>query len=82
MRVQHGAMHRGHPGEERGDRQNSQDIDRGAEVPRIEAWRQKDPLPRLKAHLVSAGVEAGLLAGIEKEVFAALEQDQAWALAR
>lgn len=48
----------------------------------VEQWRQKDPLPRLKAYLVRSGVEAGVLTALEKEIFAALEIDQAWALAQ
>jgi TPP-dependent pyruvate/acetoin dehydrogenase alpha subunit len=46
----------------------------------IEQWRQKDPLPRLKAHLTGSGVDPGALAAMEKEVFEALQDDQAWAL--
>ncbi len=46
----------------------------------IESWRLKDPLPRLKANLVAAGVEANALAAMEKEVNEALQNDQAWAL--
>jgi TPP-dependent pyruvate/acetoin dehydrogenase alpha subunit len=48
----------------------------------VEQWRQKDPLPRLKAELVAGGVEAAALAAMEKEVYAVLEIDQAWALAQ
>jgi TPP-dependent pyruvate/acetoin dehydrogenase alpha subunit len=46
----------------------------------VEQWRQKDPLPRLKALLVVKGVSADILAGMEKEINANLEKDQAWAL--
>ena len=46
----------------------------------VEQWRQKDPLPRLKALLVGKGVPADKLAGMEKEINASLEKDQAWAL--
>jgi TPP-dependent pyruvate/acetoin dehydrogenase alpha subunit len=48
----------------------------------VEEWRLKDPLPRLKAYLAASGVDAGTLAAIEKELHAALQADQAWALAQ
>jgi TPP-dependent pyruvate/acetoin dehydrogenase alpha subunit len=46
----------------------------------VEQWRQKDPLPRLKALLIDSGVEVGAMAAMENEVSEALQNDQAWAL--
>jgi TPP-dependent pyruvate/acetoin dehydrogenase alpha subunit len=46
----------------------------------VEAWRQKDPIPRFKARFLQEGVEEGTLAVMEKEVVQELEADQAWAL--
>ena len=48
----------------------------------VERWRQKDPLPRLKALLVAGGEDAAGLAALEKEIYAALDGAQAWALAQ
>ena len=46
----------------------------------VEQWRQKDPLPRLKARLVEAGLRQDKLIALEKEVSERLQADQAWAL--
>ena len=48
----------------------------------IEQWRQKDPIPRLKAHLLSLGVAAADFQQMDQEVGRRLNDDQAWALAQ
>jgi TPP-dependent pyruvate/acetoin dehydrogenase alpha subunit len=46
----------------------------------VEAWRQKDPLPRVREQLRQEGCGEAVLADLEQAVMRQLEADQAWAL--
>jgi TPP-dependent pyruvate/acetoin dehydrogenase alpha subunit len=46
----------------------------------VETWRQRDPLLKLKAQLLEAGVPEARLAQMKDTVLKELQADQAWAL--
>ncbi len=48
----------------------------------IEQWRQKDPIPRLAAHLLAIGVPEADLAQMDQQIVQKLREDQEWALAQ
>lgn len=48
----------------------------------VEAWRKKDPIDKLGAHLRALGVDAGALAEMDRAVREELAADQDWALAQ
>jgi TPP-dependent pyruvate/acetoin dehydrogenase alpha subunit len=48
----------------------------------VEAWRQKDPLNRLKAHLLGLGLGETQFEATDRAVREELAADQAWALAQ
>jgi acetoin:2,6-dichlorophenolindophenol oxidoreductase subunit alpha len=40
----------------------------------LDAWKQRDPIPRLRAELVDAGVDSSLVDGIDAEIEAQLQE--------
>lgn len=62
----------------------SNDDDRRYRAPEeVERWREKDPLPRFRQRLISAGsVEEDELASVEREVRTEVEEAIEWALAQ
>jgi pyruvate dehydrogenase E1 component alpha subunit len=48
----------------------------------VEDWRQKDPLDKLRAHLIGLGAGVAELETLDREVREELTADQEWALAQ